>query len=91
MVVAVKAHLKKGREVMKMAKREITQFGIEVKKKLIEKRMTQFQLSQKIGTSNIYLTDMMYGKHPLLKSEVVKKVLEELELDKNLISNEESI
>lgn len=70
-----------------MQKRKLTKFGIEVKKKLIEKQITQYELAQKVGTSRKYLTDIMYGKSLSLKSKVVKKILNELELDSSLITS----
>ncbi len=36
-------------------KRELTPFGMIVKKALIEKRMTQVQLAEEIGTTKKYL------------------------------------
>lgn len=74
-----------------MTKRNLTKFGIEIKKRLIEKGMTQSQLAFRIGTSNVYLTNIMYGKLPLIRSKVAKRILEELDLNSDLILNNEII
>lgn len=37
-------------------------FGIQVKKRLIELRMTQRQLAQEIGVNENYLTDILNGR-----------------------------
>ena len=44
-----------------MKKRQLTPFGIMVKKTLIEKGMTQVRLAQEVGTSNKYLNLILYG------------------------------
>lgn len=44
-----------------MRKRQLTPFGITVKKCLIEKGMTQVQLAEAVGTSNKYLNLILYG------------------------------
>ena len=43
-------------------KRELTPFGMTVKKALIEKRMTQVQLAEEIGTTKKYLNLILYGE-----------------------------
>ena len=42
-------------------KRQLTPFGMLVKKTLVEKGMTQVQLAEKVGTSNKYLNLILYG------------------------------
>lgn len=42
-------------------KRRLTQFGVLVKKTLVEKGMTQVQLAEEVGTSNKYLNLILYG------------------------------
>lgn len=42
-------------------KRQLTPFGVLVKKTLIEKGMTQVQLADEVGTSNKYLNLILYG------------------------------
>ncbi len=42
-------------------KRKLTQFGVLVKKTLVEKGMTQVQLAEEVGTSNKYLNLILYG------------------------------
>jgi len=46
---------------MQRNKRQLTAFGVLVKKTLIEKGMTQVQLAQEVGTSNKYLNLILYG------------------------------
>ncbi len=43
------------------SKRKLTHFGVVVKKRLIEKGMTQVQLAEMVGTSNKYLNLILYG------------------------------
>jgi transcriptional regulator with XRE-family HTH domain len=43
------------------SKRKLTPFGVVVKKRLIEKGMTQVQLAEMVGTSNKYLNLILYG------------------------------
>lgn len=68
-----------------MSKRKLTKFGVEVKKKLVEKQMTQTELAKKLGTSTKYISSIMYTKYPLVRSRITKKILDELDLDKNLL------
>ena len=42
-------------------KRQLTPFGVLVKKTLVEKGMTQVKLAEKVGTSNKYLNLIIYG------------------------------
>ncbi len=47
--------------------------------------MTQTELARKIETSKNYITDIIYGKYPLVRSHMLQKILLELEIDvKNL-------
>lgn len=46
---------------MQKRKRQLTPFGVLVKKTLIEKGMTQVQLAEEVGTSNKYLNLILYG------------------------------
>lgn len=59
----------------------ITPIGIEIKKRLIDKHMTQVELAKKVGTSKNYITDIIYGKYPLIRSHVLDKILSELEIE----------
>lgn len=45
-----------------MRKRELTQYGKQVKHKLIEMSMTQVELAEQIGTSKQYLGKILYGE-----------------------------
>ncbi len=42
-------------------KRQLTPFGMLVKKALIDKGMTQIQLAAEVGTSDKYLNLILYG------------------------------
>lgn len=42
-------------------KRKLTPEGVRIKKKLVDKRMSQKELAEQIGCSRQYLTDIMYG------------------------------
>lgn len=43
-------------------KRELTQYGKDVKHKLIEMNMTQVELAEQIGTSKQYLGKILFGE-----------------------------
>ncbi|MGI6427267.1 MAG: helix-turn-helix domain-containing protein [Natronincolaceae bacterium] len=45
-----------------MQKRKLTDFGEEVKNRLYELNMTQKTLAKKIGTSEAYLSMILYGE-----------------------------
>lgn len=45
-----------------MRKRELTQYGKQVKHKLIEMNMTQVDLAEQIGTSKQYLGKILFGE-----------------------------
>lgn len=42
-------------------KRELTDWGKMVKKRLIDKNMSMTELADSVGTSNVYLCDMLCG------------------------------
>lgn len=62
--------------------REITPLGIEIKKKLLDKHMSQLELAKKIGTSQNYITDIIHGRYPFIKSHILEKILDMLEIEK---------
>lgn len=43
-------------------KRELTNYGKQVKHKLIEMNMTQVELAQMVGTSKQYLGKILFGE-----------------------------
>ena len=45
-----------------MRKRNLTPFGQKVKKRLVEINLTQKKLAEKIGTSEVYLSMILYGE-----------------------------
>lgn len=61
----------------------ITPLGIEIKKRLIDKHMTQVELAKRVGTSKNYISDLIYGKRPLVinNSNILKKISLELEIN----------
>jgi len=67
--------------------RELTLIGIEIKKRLLDKNMSQAELARKIGTSRNYITDIVHGRYAFEKSNVMEKILEELKIDKYEILN----
>jgi transcriptional regulator with XRE-family HTH domain len=67
-----------------MQKRQLTPFGVVVKKRLIDLRMTQVQLADAIGTSKNYLNLILYGDRSGKK--YIPSIIEELKLDSKDIS-----
>lgn len=61
--------------------RELTLIGIEIKKRLLDRNMSQVELAKKIGTSQNYITDIIHGRYAFKKSNIMKKILEELKID----------
>lgn len=43
-------------------KRELTNYGKQVKHKLIEMNMTQVELAERVGTSKQYLGKILFGE-----------------------------
>jgi len=44
-----------------MNKRKLTPFGLKVKNKLADLNMSQKELAGKLGTSDVYLSMILYG------------------------------
>lgn len=44
-----------------MQKRKLTGFGMKIKKRLLEMSMSQRELSEKLGVSEVYLSRIMHG------------------------------
>lgn len=64
-------------------KRRLTPFGDRVKEKLIDVNMTQRELAKKIGTSDVYLSMILYGERSGKKYiEDIKKILDLKNSDK---------
>ena len=61
------------------AKRQLTPFGMKVRKKLIELNMTQVELAQKVGTSNCYLGFILHGERS--GEMYIGKIIELLNLE----------
>lgn len=66
--------------------REITLIGIEIKKSLIDKHMTQTELAKRVGVSKNYISDIIHGRYQFIRSRALKKILDELEI-KPIIKN----
>lgn len=62
-----------------MQKRQLTPFGITVKKRLIEKGMTQVRLAEEVGTSNKYLNLILYGDRT--GEKYIGKIITVLDID----------
>ena len=45
-----------------MKRRKLTPFGEKVKRKLVEVNMTQKKLAEALGTSEVYLSMILYGE-----------------------------
>lgn len=45
-----------------MNKRKLTPFGLKVKNKLADLNMSQKELAEKLGTSDVYLSMILYGE-----------------------------
>ncbi|MFZ7104174.1 MAG: helix-turn-helix domain-containing protein [Peptococcaceae bacterium] len=59
-----------------MKKRKLTPFGEQVKARLIELNMTQNKLAEKLGTSDVYLSMILYGVRSGRKYlDDIKKIL----------------
>lgn len=48
--------------MIRKKQRQLTSFGVLVKKALVEKGMTQVQLAEKVGTSKKYLNLIFHGE-----------------------------
>jgi len=48
-------------------------FGIEVKKKLLDMRMQQIELAERVGISKAYLSEILSGKKEAI--DVKRKIL----------------
>ena len=60
-----------------MRKRRLTPFGEKVKESLIELNMTQKKLAEKVGTSNVYLSMILYGERSGEKYiDAIKEILD---------------
>lgn len=62
-----------------MEKRKLTPFGIIVKKRLVDRGMTQVELAEKMGTSNKYINLIIYGERSGKK--YIYQIAEILEID----------
>ena len=57
-------------------KRELTDFGKDVKHQLIELNMTQVELAEQVGTSKQYLGKILFGERAgTMYIEKINKVL----------------
>lgn len=46
----------------RMQKRKLTPFGLKVKNRLADMNMTQKELAKRLGTSDAYLSMILYGE-----------------------------
>ena len=61
-----------------MKKRRLTPFGEKIKERLIELNITQKKLAQQIGTSDVYLSMILYGERT--GEKYIKAMMEYLDL-----------
>ncbi|WP_409227956.1 helix-turn-helix domain-containing protein [Gudongella sp. SC589] len=61
-----------------MRKRNLTPFGYKVKKRLVQMNLTQKKLAEKIGTSEVYLSMILYGERS--GDKYIPKINEVLDL-----------
>lgn len=47
-----------------MKRRQLTPFGAEIKKALVDKRMTQRELAGELGIAPCYLNFILHGERP---------------------------
>lgn len=64
-----------------MKKRKLTVFGQSVKNKLFELNMTQKSLAEKLGTSEVYLSMILYGERSGAKYK--NKIMNILSIDED--------
>ncbi len=64
-----------------MKKRKLTVFGQSVKNKLFELNMTQKSLAEKLGTSEVYLSMILYGERSGAKYK--NKIINILSIDED--------
>lgn len=62
-----------------MKKRELTEFGVAVKKRLVEMGQTQRQLAEAIGIQHVYLNIIIHGQRSGKK--YIKAISNYLNLD----------
>ena len=60
-------------------KSKLTSFGILVKKRLIEKGMTQTKLAEEVGTTVKYLNLVLYGRRS--GEKYIQDIIKVLEID----------
>jgi len=60
-----------------MKKRKLTPFGLKVKNRLVDINMTQKELAKRLGTSDAYLSMILYGERAgTIYIESIKKILD---------------
>ena len=64
-------------------KRKLTAFGAVVKKRLIDKDMTQVELAEILGTSNRYINMILYGERS--GEKYLQDIIKVLELDPEIL------
>jgi transcriptional regulator with XRE-family HTH domain len=61
--------------------RKLTDFGVIVKKRLIELDMTQSELASRVGTSCKYVNNILYGFRS--GEKYLQAIIQELGIDSN--------
>lgn len=59
-----------------MKKRKLTPFGLKIKNRLVDMNMTQKELAKMLGTSDAYLSMILYGERAgTIYIESIKEIL----------------
>ncbi len=67
-----------------MKTRKLTPFGVEIKKNLVDRQMTQTELAKKIGVSPKYINLILYGERSGKK--YIPAITSLLGLDSNMLN-----
>ncbi|MCY7558251.1 MULTISPECIES: helix-turn-helix domain-containing protein [Paenibacillus] len=66
-----------------MEKRKLTPLGVIIRKRLLDKGMTQLQLAQEVGTTKVYLNYILHGERPGKK--YLPRILAVLDIDPEIV------
>lgn len=62
-----------------MKKRKLSPLGVIIRKRLLDKRKTQAQLAEEVGTTKVYLNYILHGERSGKK--YLRRIFEVLEID----------
>lgn len=66
-----------------MKKRKLTPLGVIIRKRLLDKEMTQLQLAKEIGTTKVYLNYILHGERRGKK--YLPRIFAALEIDPEMV------